>query len=122
MTNNTSRRNFLKNAALVAGGIPILSRILVDDSYAQAAAVALDEKNPTALALGYLHDGSKVDAAKFPKHQAKQLCSNCMFYNNGGQKIEGQAGDWGKCTLFAQGLVNANGWCNSWALKPGMTL
>lgn len=123
-TKNT-RRAFLKHFAVTAGSLPILSRILVDTAEAQATK-PLDEANPTARALGYVHDASKVDKAKFPKKAGpngdKQLCSNCMFYNTGGQKIEGQPGEWGKCTIFPQGLVAANGWCNSWAIKPGVTL
>lgn len=122
-----SRRNFLKQSALTVGSVSILSKILSnDEAFAQAPIAPLDESNPTAIALGYKHDANSVDVTKFPKRASaegkKQLCANCMFYSMGGQKIEGQQGEWGKCTLFPTGLVAANGWCNSWALKPGVTL
>lgn len=121
-----SRRNFIKQSALAVGSVSILSKILNNDhAYAQAL-TALDESNPTALALGYKSDSSNVDEVKFPKHAGEQgkksLCSNCMFYSQGGQKIEGKDGEFGKCTLFPTNLVSAKGWCNSWTLKPGVTL
>ena len=102
------------------------SKILNNNiAYAQAA-TALDESNPTALALGYKNDASKVDDAKFPKHASEQgkksSCASCMFYSQGGQKIAGSKGEFGKCTLFPTNLVSAKGWCNSWTLKPGVTL
>ncbi|MFX7906657.1 high-potential iron-sulfur protein, partial [Acinetobacter baumannii] len=37
----------------------------------------VDEASETAVALGYKHDTSLVDAAKFPKHQPGQHCANC---------------------------------------------
>ena len=40
----------------------------------------LDEKDPQAVALGYVADASKVDTKKFPKYATGQLCSNCALY------------------------------------------
>ena len=122
-----SRRNFLKNTALAVGSVSVLSKILNNEqAFAQTPAVALDENNPTAIALGYKHDANAIDVAKFPKRATadgkKQFCDNCMFYSMGGQKVTGHDGEFGKCTLFPTGLVAAKGWCNSWALKPGATL
>jgi hypothetical protein len=121
-----SRRSFLKNSAVAIGSVSILSRI-IDNNSAEAQVVApLDESNPTAVALGYKHNAEQVDVAKFPKRAGeqgkKQKCVNCMFYSQGGQKIDGKDGTWGKCTLFPTGLVAEAGWCNSWAIKPGMAL
>ena len=40
----------------------------------------------------------------------EQNCANCQFYT-------AQEGKLGKCQLFAEGLVEAGGWCASWAKK-----
>jgi len=42
--------------------------------------------------------------------EADQSCANCLFYT---ARME----DRGKCQLFAQGLVMAQGWCASWSAK-----
>jgi hypothetical protein len=74
----------------------------------------LDENDPVAKALGYSHDASKVDVAKYPKRAGaegqKQFCHNCAQFNAG-------ADAWGKCNIFPQGMVNKDGWCNSWVQK-----
>lgn len=80
--------------------------------------IKLEESDPTAQALGYAHDASKVDVAKFPKKAgadgASQKCSNCSQFVAGGN----EAG-WGKCNIFPGKLVNAEGWCNTWLAKQG---
>lgn len=43
-----------------------------------------------------------------------QKCSNCMLYSKVGEKDKKTAG---KCTIFAGQLVNADGWCTTWAKK-----
>lgn len=69
--------------------------------------------NPQATALGYVHDSSTVDKAKFPKHEATQSCATCQFY-------QGQPGaETGPCLIFPGMSVKATGWCNSWAQKVG---
>jgi len=50
--------------------------------------------------LQYVNESPKPD----------QNCANCLFYT---ARME----DRGKCQLFAQGLVAAEGWCASWAAK-----
>ena len=118
-----SRRSFLKNTAIAASALPVLSLIGRSSEALAQPTQALDEKLPAAVALGYTHDASKVDTAKFPKRKGpegeKQFCDNCIFYTQGGLKVTGREGDFGKCTIFPQGLVAAKGWCNTWTLKPG---
>lgn len=112
-----SRRNFCKKSLAILGGA-----FLVSESKAAPPTVALDPKNATAVALGYHEDATKVDKAKWAKIAQPgpaQKCSNCLLYTQGGLKVAGKDGEWGVCTIFPQGLVAANGWCNSWALKPG---
>jgi hypothetical protein len=43
-----------------------------------------------------------------------QQCSNCQLYTAASQ-------DRGKCQLFAEGVVNAGGWCASWVQKVAPT-
>ena len=78
---------------------------------AATAQTRLDEKDPQAVALGYRHDTTKVDRAKFPKHTNDQKCSNCQLY-------QGKATDpWGGCPLFGTKQVAGPGWCSAWAKK-----
>jgi len=75
---------------------------------------AVDETSETAVALGYKHDASKVDTAKFPKFQAGQHCANCQFW----QAKPTEA--WSGCAMFGRKAQVANkGWCNAWAKAPG---
>lgn len=43
---------------------------------------------------------------------AEQKCTNCRFY-----QADKFAGACGGCMLFANGAVNPEGWCKSWAAK-----
>ncbi len=85
---------------------------LLASAHAQAQAPAkVDENDPQAKALGYVHDTNKADGKKFPKHSKDQMCSNCALF-------QGKAGDaWGGCPLFAGKQVSAKGWCSAWAKK-----
>jgi hypothetical protein len=77
---------------------------------AQAQAL-LDEKDPQAVALGYVADAKKVDAKKHTKYAAGQVCSNCALYQ--GKPTDKQAG----CPLFGAKQVAGPGWCTAWAKK-----
>lgn len=100
---NIPRRVFLITAA--AAGVSV-------GTLAQAQAM-VDEKDPQAVGLGYAADSTKVDAKKYPKHAATQLCSNCALY-------QGKATDAaGGCPLFAGKQVAGKGWCSAWAKKAG---
>ncbi|KNZ31608.1 MAG: hypothetical protein AD742_16650 [Methylibium sp. NZG] len=72
---------------------------------------AVPETDPTAVALGYKEDTTKVDAKKFPKHSASQKCSNCALWV--GKPTDAAGG----CSLFAGKSVKGNGWCSAWAKK-----
>jgi anaerobic selenocysteine-containing dehydrogenase len=95
------RRVFLMTVAATSAGL---------GAAAQAQAL-LDEKDPQAVALGYVADAKKVDAKKYPKYAAGQVCSNCALY-------QGKAADkQGGCPLFAGKQVAGPGWCSAWAKK-----
>jgi hypothetical protein len=82
-------------------------------SRAQAQAARIEESDPTAAALGYKHDASKVDKARFPKYAAGQVCANCVLYQSKGNDA------WAPCSAFGGKLVAAKGWCAAWAKKTG---
>ena len=71
----------------------------------------VDEKDPTAVALGYVADAAQVDKTKYANYAAGQACSSCALY----QGAAGSAA--GPCPLFAGKQVSAKGWCASYAKK-----
>ena len=78
---------------------------------AKSGGEKLEEDSSDAINLGYRHDATQVDTAKFPKRAddgAAQFCRTCQFF--GGRDGE----EWGSCVIFQGRLVSANGWCNSW--------
>lgn len=95
-------------------------RVFVMSVVATGAAIAttrafaqamVSEKDPQAVALGYVSDATKVDTKKFPKYAPGQICSNCALY-------QGKAADAaGNCPLFAGRQVAGKGWCSAWAKK-----
>lgn len=106
------RRTLLKSA--LAGLVALPAAGLVREAAAAAAAVPhLDEKDPLAVAMGYVHDAKKVDAAKDPQFKAGSHCANCV-------QLTGKEGDeWRPCNIFPGKLVHADGWCKVWVAKPG---
>lgn len=71
----------------------------------------VDEKEPQAVALGYVDDAAKAAVAKQPKYAAGQMCGSCALYS-------GKAGDTaGPCVLFGGRQVASKGWCTAWAKK-----
>jgi hypothetical protein len=106
-----SRRRLLRNAAVA---FPV-GVIVFESAAAQAPDVphvALDD--PTAKALGYVHDAKTVDKTNplNQRYEEGQTCANCV-------QLQGEAGaEWRPCTLFPGKLVAAAGWCTVWAKKP----
>ncbi|MEE4296076.1 MAG: high-potential iron-sulfur protein [Wenzhouxiangella sp.] len=72
----------------------------------------VDPNDAMAQSLGYKHDASEVDAARYPNRDPSHNCANCILY-------QGAAGEeWGGCPLFPGKVVNAKGWCSSYTPKP----
>ena len=102
----TSRRIFIAQALASGGAFAALG------AHAQATPPKVDEKEPQAVALGYVADTTKADKAKYPKHANDQKCNNCQLY-------QGKATDAaGGCPLFPAKQVAGPGWCSAWAKKP----
>lgn len=99
-----TRRRFLLQPALIGlGALSIAARRLA------AADPLLAESEPSALALSYVEDASKVDKAKFSTYKADQNCSSCALFQGGAKDASGG------CVLFPGRQVKATGWCSSWS-------
>ncbi len=102
-----SRRSFLTHLAAATVGLGVLAQSAMADGPAK-----LEESDPTAQALGYKADTTKVDGKKYPQHKPEQKCVSCALYT-------GKAGEAsGPCGAFAGKLVAADGWCMAYAKKP----
>jgi hypothetical protein len=102
----TTRRQFVLHTLPAAAGLA-----LIGPRSASAQAAKLSETDPAAVALGYNHDATKVDAKKFPSWAAGHVCSNCQLF-------QGKAGEaYGPCGAFGGKLVDAKGWCAAWVKK-----
>lgn len=97
------RRTLLFAAPAIALGL-MSSR----EALAQAKAT---ENDPTAAALGYKEDASKVDTVKFKNYIKGSNCAGCNFF-------QGKAGvASAPCTALGGKLVVAKGWCTAWVKK-----
>ena len=109
---NTGRRSFIKLGAVSVAAVPLASLAVGKVAWAEDLP-QLEESDPQAQGLGYVHDATQVDTSKFTKYAEGQLCSNSQLY----QGAEGE--EWGPCAIFPGKGVNANGWCSAWVAKAG---
>jgi hypothetical protein len=101
----SSRRTFLITS------LGVVSTLALSRQAALADAPKLTESDPTAQALGYSADASKVDKAKWAKYVAGQDCGNCSFY-------QGKPNDaWGACPMFGGKQVSSKAWCSAYSKK-----
>ena len=104
----THRRQFILTvvpAALAVGA----TALVIEPARAQPAKA--DENDAAAKGIGYKHDASQVDPAKYPSFGKGKVCSGCQLY-------AAKAGEaWGACPIVGGKLVNANGWCTAWVKK-----
>jgi len=106
-----SRRRFLALAGVT--GAAVLAGIRPQVSLAQGGAASphLSADDPTAKALGYVEDASKVDKTKFPAFKPGAHCANCNFF-------QGKAADaYAPCQIFPGKSVSGAGWCASHSPK-----
>ncbi len=110
MHHRISRRELVKRGLIAGALVPAIGLI---GNNAEAALTPLDPNDPTAKALGFETDASKVDAKANPTFKPNQKCSTCA-------QFQGKAGDaMAGCNIFAGHTVPAGGWCKVWAQKPG---
>jgi hypothetical protein len=96
--------------SLIAGAlVPAMG--LIGNTAGADALTPLDPNDPTAKALGFMTDATKVDATANPTYKAGQKCSTCA-------QFQGKAGAaTGGCNIFVGHSVPAGGWCKVWAQK-----
>ena len=120
MTTNKilNRRSFLQIASASAVGLAIAAPALHAATAAAPKAPAapatlpkLELTNPTAKALGYVEDSTKVDKVKYPKHTPAQICGNCALIQGDPKNVRNP------CVLFPGRSVASKGWCASYAKK-----
>lgn len=110
MSHEENRRTFLKR------GLGLVAAVSVADVTIRRTAFAadlpkVDENGAQAVGLGYKHDASTVDKAKYARYADGQNCAGCALYT-------GAAGqEWGGCGIFAGQVVAAKGWCSAFAPK-----
>lgn len=105
-----SRRQFVKTCFVSLGAVTSGGLLGVSTSQAEELP-HVDENDPTAKALKYVHDATQVDAGM--RGGDGRNCANCQLYTGA------DGSDWGPCSLFPGKAVNANGWCSAWAQKAG---
>ncbi len=105
-----SRRMLIKSTLMAGAAVPMAGLLF---SRSEAAALpALDPNDPTAKALGFVLDSTKVNDAQNPTHKATQKCGVCA-------QFQGKPGDAsGGCNIFVGHSVPQGGWCKVWAAKP----
>jgi hypothetical protein len=101
----TTRRQFI----LVTLPAAALATAAARASAQQSA--RLEETDAAAVALGYRHDATKVDKAKWPSFAPGRICANCSLYAAKGNE------EWAPCAAVGNRLVNAKGWCAAWVKK-----
>ena len=110
MQDKISRRALVKGGLIAGAMLPMLG--LVASNALADGLPALDPNDPTAKALGFVADTTKVDATANPTHKSTQKCGTCA-------QFQGKAGDaTGGCAIFAGHSVPQGGWCKVWAQKP----
>jgi High potential iron-sulfur protein len=78
-------------------------------AHAQATPEPVKETDAYPKSMGFRLDTTKVDKAKFPRHEASQKCSECqLFSTKAGEAL-------GTCSFFKR-LVPPEGWCRNF--KP----
>ncbi len=103
MSQTSNRRVFLVQSAAAGAA-------LVVGSQAQAQTM-VSEKDPQAVALGYVSDAKRADTKKFPKYAAGDACQNCQLFQ--GKPTDKSGG----CPLYAGKQVASTGWCSAWTKK-----
>ena len=107
MSRTIVRRDFLKCAlaSAVAIAVPRAANAMATDL------TPLDPTDPTAQALGFVPDASKVAANANPMFKPGQLCGVCLQYQ--GKASDAAAG----CGIFAGHSVPSRGWCKAFVQR-----
>lgn len=109
MNKKITRRDIVKSGLIAGALVPTFG--LIGNATGAAALPMLDPQDPTASALGFVTDATKVSASANPTYKPGQKCGVCA-------QFLGKASDAsGGCNIFAGHSVPSNGWCKVWAQK-----
>lgn len=109
MERKISRRSLLKTGLIAGALLPTVG--LISGNADAATLPPLDPNDPTAKALGFTNDATKVDTKSHPTFKPGQRCGTCAQFQ--GKPGDGRAA----CTIFAGKSVPEGGWCQVWAQK-----
>lgn len=101
------RRRLVQAGALSVVAVPLSGLLASRPSVAQEK---IEESDPTAQSLNYVHDASAVDN---PARQDGAVCTNCQLYQGA------ESDEWAPCAIFQNKLVKGTGWCTAWVAKAG---
>jgi hypothetical protein len=101
-----ARRTFFVAAFAWGAGVPIV--VVKAQTTAQTR---VDDKDPQAIALGYVSDSAKADKSKYPNHTVQQRCQTCQLFSGKPTDITAS------CAVFSGKHVAAIGWCSAYAKK-----
>lgn len=125
---NNNRRRFIKVSLIGLTLAPVGNLLLSQNAEARGSRAVtggttqiakLPENDRQAAALGYKEDAALVDSTKHKRVEGT-TCRNCQLYSGS------EEDDWGPCAIFSYRVdpitnknyvVNAKGWCGSWAPK-----
>ena len=88
--------------------MPVAGAALLHARAASAQGELLAETDPQAIAVGYVADATRADAAKFPQYVAGRTCATCALYQGAPADADGV------CPLFGTRHVAGRGWCSAW--------
>jgi hypothetical protein len=109
MQGKFSRRSLVKGGLIAGALLPAVG--LLSRKALAASLPPLDPNDPTAKALGFVSDATKVDSKTHAMYKSGQKCGTCAQY-------QGKAGEASAaCTIFAGKSVPEGGWCQVWAQK-----
>ena len=103
-----SRRQFIRGISYTGVAMLVGTQARVASA---ADAPMVEEKDPTAVQLGYVADATKANKAKYPTYAAGQNCAGCQLYQGKADSTSGP------CPLFTGKQVSAKGWCSAYAKK-----
>ena len=99
--NPSNRRVFMMR--VVAGSAVLASAA---SSHAQAPEKLL-ETDSYAKSMGFKYDTTKVDKARWTRHDASQQCNKCQLW-------DGKPGaEYAACSFFGDRHTPSTGWCKN---------
>ena len=86
MQSKISRRAMVKGGLIAGAFIPAMG--LIANTSTAASLPPLDPKDPTAQALGFVTDATKVDAKANATYKPDQKCATCAQFQGQGERCD----------------------------------